>query len=255
MTKITQAYVSKSLEGLDFLGKYGLTDYIDSKRPLVVFGIYRNEDIHIIQHHTEPVNIVFQGSDALILSDAWAEIIRERKDCKVYAISHWISKSLTAKNIQHALVPISATRLNWYDPQPLGDSIYFYSSDSTDANYRYYGGHLAEQVRDLTGIDTIFSTLNTFDKDELYHAYKNSFVNLRLTQYDGCPNGVLEMGLMGRPSVFNGDLPRAMHWDNVEQICAHVEVLYRARKEYDYEQSALDFKNFLNIKLDFLQTK
>jgi hypothetical protein len=250
---IKQAYVSKSLEGLDFLGKYNLTDYVDSKRPLVVFGMYREEDIHVLKYHTEPISLVFQGSDALILSDAWAEIIRERKDVKVYAISHWISQSLTAKRIEHKLVPISATPLSWYDPQPLGDSIYFYSSDSTPANFTYYGGELAKEVERRTGIDTIFATLNTFDKDELYHAYKNSFINLRLTQYDGCPNGVLEMGLMGRPSVFNGDLPQTWKWENVDMICDAVNEAYKQRKSINPQIIADEFKNFLNINLDFLQ--
>lgn len=253
--KIKQAYISESLEGLDFLSKYSLKNYWSTHEPLVIFGMYRNEDIYIFKNHPAPVNLVFQGSDALNLSSAWAEVIKNRKDCKVYAISHWISDSLFKKGIAHYVVPISATSLDWYNPIPLGDHVYFYSSDDTTDNFEYYGGPIAQEVEKKTGLPFIYATLKTFYKEQLKEAYTKSFINLRLTKYDGCPNGVIEMGLMGRPSVFNGDLPYAFKWNDVDMICDTVEFVYEMRKDFDYFGTANDYKNFLNINLDFLETK
>jgi len=48
--------------------------------------------------------------------------------------------------------------------------------------------------------------------------YKRSFIGLRLTQHDGLPNTVIELGLMGRRCIYNGDLINAINWRNIQDI-------------------------------------
>ena len=43
-------------------------------------------------------------------------------------------------------------------------------------------------------------------------------MGLRLNSHDGGSEGVIEMGLMGRRSVHNGDTPASLKWDTVDDI-------------------------------------
>jgi len=42
--------------------------------------------------------------------------------------------------------------------------------------------------------------------------YDKCFMGIRLTPHDGLPNTVVELGLMGRRCVWNGNLPNAIPW-------------------------------------------
>lgn len=252
---IKQAFISKSLAGLDFKKKYGLTDYVDSIAPLLQFGFYREEDIAIFRTHKAPINLVFQGSDALLLTASLADILKHRiftsKDCKVYAISEWISSRLHSWGIPHQVIPISATIQSEWENCPNGDKIYAYASDMQPANFKYYGGDLFYEVEKQTGIEVIIGNYGKYNREELTGLYKQSFINLRLTKFDGCPNTVLEMGLMGRKSIYNGSIDGCIKWQNIDDICQNVIVEYGTRK-YDNSKVSEQFNKYLNINTDFL---
>jgi len=225
--KATQCYVSKSLSGLNFADKYGLTDYVDSLSPLVIFGMYRPEDLSVYLNHKSDVILVWQGCDAKDMDPFMVEALKSRQ-AKHYAISHWISGALTFHGIPHSMLPISATENKMSVVEP-GDEIYFYYSDRSDSSAEYYGLELAQEVSKATGIDLIVACLDSMSKAQLMLAYAYSFINLRLTTWDGCPNTNLEIGLRGRPSVFNGMIPGSLAWNNFDDICAHVVSEYDNR--------------------------
>lgn len=241
---IKQCYISKSLEGLDFKKKYGFTDYVDSLAPLYLFGMYRQEDLDIFINHKGPITIIWQGSDAKNIPVLFLSELR-KKQVRHIAISHWISVSLQKLNIEHECIAVSATIDN-LDVCPRGDSIYFYSSDESKESADHYGEYMLEEIKQRIGLNVIRGTLTTYSKEQLIEVYKQCFVNLRLTKYDGCPNTNLEMGLMGRKSVFNGVIPHSLSWHNVDDICETIMREYESRHR-DNSNISKDIKQFLKI--------
>lgn len=234
---IEQGYVSASLHGLDFLGRYELRDYFDSLRPLVIFGMYRDEDLKLFERHPSDVIVVWQGSDAMKLTKEWADRLKKRT-AKHYSISHWITASLEAFDIDSQYAPITATK-GTSNPVPRGNSVYFYTSHESQESSDHYGEFMIPEIRERTGLNIITATYQTYDKANLHDIYRDCFINLRLTKYDGCPNGNLELGLLGRRSVFNGMIPNSLRWGSVDDICQTVMREYYNRNQDNREIAEL----------------
>lgn len=225
----TQAYVSRSLVGLDFRKKYGLAEYYDSSKPLVIFGMYDQYDLSVFNNHKSDLCVVWQGMDAkTATNDMISEL--KKKACTHYSISHWIKNTLELADINSFYSPISAT-IGQSNPVPRGNNVYFYGSNLSDESNIYYGGHLIDEIEDRTGLKIIRATYETYSKDDLVGIYESCFVNLRLTEYDGCPNTNLEMGLMGRRSIYNGDIPGSIKWRGVSDICDSIMREYYRRHD------------------------
>lgn len=215
-----QCYISESLEGLDFKTRYGLTDFRSNKEPLVIFGMYRDEDFELFRGQRGEVIQVWQGSDAKNLNPDWVNILKD-KGAKHYSISHWIKERLDSHGIKNELKPISATFAN-LKPVGKGNAIYFYSSDQSYASENHYGEFMLKDIKRKTGLSIIRGSYGVYPKSHMPEIYKQCFINLRLTDFDGCPNGNLEMGMMGIPSIFNGDIPGSIKWNNVDDICESI---------------------------------
>lgn len=239
---IKQCYISQSLEGLDFRKKYGLTGYLDSSATLAIFGMYRQEDLDVFMSHSGPITVIWQGSDAKNIPVLYRDEIL-KKPAKHISISHWISASLARHGIPHENIAVSATIDNLEVCQR-GDNIYFYSSDESKESADLYGEHMINEIKTRTGLNIIRGTLTTFKREELIEVYKNCFINLRLTTYDGCPNTNLEMGLMGRKSVFNGLIPHSLAWESVDDVCETIMREYDMRHQ-DNSYISKDIKEFL----------
>lgn len=234
---IEQCHVSESLAGLLFQEKYGLREYFDSLRPLVIFGMYRKEDLYLYLKHPSEVIVVWQGSDAMKLSLDWAKQIRSR-EAKHYSISHWITISLSEHDIDSVYAPISAT-IGKADPISRGTSIYFYTSHSSKESSDHYGEFMIDEIKERTGLNVIVATYESYDKVNLRKVYEDCFINLRLSAFDGLPNTNLEMGLLGRRSVFNGIVPGSLKWRNVDEICDIVMKEYYNRNQDNREIAEL----------------
>lgn len=239
-----QCYISKSLEGLDFRTRYGLTPYTDRDAPLIMFGMYRDEDFDILRRHDSTVTLVWQGMDAREINPAWLPFLKSSHVNHI-SISHWITESLNGYGIQSKYLPVSATSANIY-PVKRGNSIYLYHSDDLESSRAYYGAHFIPEIEARTGLRVQTAILGEYSKDALRRLYADCFINLRLTQYDGCPNTNLEMGLMGRRSIFNGHIPHSIPWQNIDDICASIMAEYERRHEPN-DHISNDIADFLNI--------
>lgn len=226
-----QAYISESLYGLDFVTKYQLTEYKDSLEPLVMFGMYREKDLRLYLKHRGPLILVWQGSDAMRM--LWPKQIKSR-ECTHYAISHWIQERLEAAGIQCFYSPISAT-IGHANPMPRGNSVYFYTSHSSKESSDHYGEFMVPAIESRTGLNVITATYETYDRVKLNDVYRDCFINLRLTTFDGCPNTNLEMGLLGRRSIFNGQIPGSIKWKSVDDICESIMREYYRRGDDNTE--------------------
>lgn len=241
-----QYYRSESLAGLEYQHKYGLADYTDNQSHLVIFGMYRDEDFATLKNHSGPCTIVWQGSDALNLPSDWADYIRE-SGAENIAISSFIFDALTNLWLSPTLKFLSATvPLPELENCPNGDFVHFYSSNMSNESARYLGEEMIPELIMKTGIPIIRTAFGMYDKPTLFNIYRKCFLNLRLTTFDGCPNTNLEMGLMGRKSVFNGyGIPGSIPWIDTNHVADIILNEYDNRKKDNSEVSQQIFK-FLN---------
>lgn len=210
------------------------------------------EDIDVLISNKSVKILIFQGGDAKKLSVDWVNKIK-MSNAKCYANSEWVSKQLRGHGLLHKVLPISAT-IPDIDLYPRGDSIYIYSCDDSKKIGDFYGDAYLPEIKKITGLNIIRATIKTYNKKELYEIYKKCFINLRLTNYDGCPNTNLEMGLMGRKSIFNGQIPYSIKWNNIKDICENIMIEYKSRKEDNTFIREAIIK-YVNISDDFLIIK
>jgi hypothetical protein len=219
-----QTYTSKSLEGLDYKKKYNGLDYTDSLEHLVMFGMYREEDFEVAKNHKGELTIVWCGSDAKDLTHHWLDTLRKANHI---SISHFIKDKLKSLDINSIYQPINSVIKKDWSNCPNGDCIYFYTSDNAP---EVYGSGIIDEIENITGIEVIRAKYGQYNKNELKNIYKRCFLNLRLTTFDGTPHTNVEMGLMGRRSIFNGTLPHSISWSRVEDICQNIMKEYKLRQ-------------------------
>jgi hypothetical protein len=236
-----QAFISESLSGLitGFRKKYNLTTYKDSLQPCTFIGMYRDKDFDAYVNHKAYKEIIFTGSDALNINKEW--IRKLKKADKIYAISEQIQKSLEKNRIESILKTFNPTIADQWKPTPNGNSIYWYYGKGAED---FYGAELIKEIESKISIPIIKANYKTFNKSDLYKIYQDCFINLRLTPHDGCPNTNLQMGLMGRRSIYNGDLPHSIRWESVNDIINAIESEYETRHQ-DNTIIANDFYNFV----------
>ncbi len=251
--RVKQAYISGSVDFFreSFLKKYNLRDFCNSKKPFVLFGLYKDADYDMILKHKQPIIVVWAGSDSMkgYLTKQRAKILRHVRHCRHIAQSSYISRDLTKNDIPHKLLPISPAIID-LDPCKRGDHIYMYYGAETKKGF--YGYDKALEVEKRTGLKIIYTTKKTFNKEQLHEAYRNSFVGLRLTPRDGVSVTVVELGMMGRRCVFNGDSPSALKWKTVDDICRLVEKEYKNRHNDDAQQVSDSVKKYLNVNEKWL---
>lgn len=220
-----QIHQSTSLIGLPFSERYGLLSYTNPDAPLIQFGLYNLPDLDIFLHHRGPQSLIFQGGDARDLSPQWADLLKT-KPVRLIAISRDISQHLAKYDLPHEIIPAAATPpIPAYEPP--GKHIYFYSSDRTPSGLEFYGHHHLAEIKRKTGLIIIETHSGQYNRNELHSIYKECFVGLRLTQVDGLPNTNLQLGLMGRPCVFNGEIPGSQWWDNTSDIVEAIRQVQR----------------------------
>ena len=234
-----QAHISQSLEGLELglIEKYGLMPYVDCKDECVFFGMYREEDFDkIILQHPSRSAIVWFGSDALNLPFEWTDYIKQTTNI---AVSKQVQSTLQQKGIYSIYRPINAVIPSQFTNVPNGDNLFWYYGNAPE----FYGLELIEEIGQRLSIPIVRVGYNALSKDALINVYKQCFLNLRLTPHDGCPNTNIEMGLMGRKSIYNGDLPCSIKWDSIDSICNTIEFEYQNRKN-DNTNISEQFINF-----------
>jgi hypothetical protein len=219
-----QAHISESLAGLEkgLIEKYQLKEYISSILPIIFMGMYREEDLVLLASHVGTSTIVWFGSDAKDLPDDWIKFV---KDARNIAVSHQVQETLQAKGIDSIWCPINAVIPHHWPLVPNGDKIFWYSGNAPE----YYGESLINEIKERINIPIIRAGHDTFTKEQLVDVYSQCFVNLRLTEHDGCPNTNIEMGLMGRKSIYNGDLPASIPYQSVDDICRIIMFEFKFR--------------------------
>jgi len=230
--------------------KYNLVDYKDVNQPAVFNGFYSEGDLKAAINHKSHLTIVWCGGDALTFLPKFYNEIKNLKDVRHIAKSEFISKDLNKYEIEHVVLPITPTSII-KNKQKRGDNIYIYTDKNKTSKYGY---NMLEDIKKVIDKKIIVANKDTYNESELGEIYKQCFLGLRLTKHDGLPNTVVELGLMGRMCVYNGNLPNAIPYRNIDDIVGIINEEYKKRHQ-DNQFIVDSMFNYLNIGDEWLNFK
>lgn len=220
--------------------KFDLKPVTSSDQPCVMWGISTKQDYKFLKTHKAPVILVFRGGDSTFIKKFDKKLLK--KPVRIYAPSRFVSQTLSGYKIKHKILPLTGCPMD-IDTEPRGECIYHYDSRKKTSTY---GRQYIPEIERRTGLKVIKTNKFTYQRGELLDVYRQCFIGLRLTTHDGLPNTVLEMGMMGRRCIYNGDIPYSIPWRGIDDICKNVMVEYESRHESN-EFISESIKNHLNV--------
>lgn len=248
--KIEQCYSAFGTFGPKLRDKYNLRPYKDRDKPCLFFGLYGRQVEQVFKHNSMAV-VLWSGSDVSSFknNEEWVERLGNRPNTFFIADSSFIEQDMKDIGYEFKSLPVVVFDINEITPQPLGDSIYVYKEHA-------YGNSFNRAVRKaLPSVPIISTTHTTYERGNLTGAYKQSFIGLRCIPHDGVSHTVAELGLMGRPVIWNGGAPNTIHYTSEEDVVWSVGNIYRQRGAYDWEDMAAACHDYYDIGSDFLTTE
>ena len=123
------------------------------------------------------------------------------------------------------LTPITPVLINnFYDPFNIkGKYIYIYTSHNEKTAVNIYGKNIYCKVIDKISYKYNFIIATAKTHNNIKDIYKDCFIGLRLTKYDGLGATNIELGLMGIKCITNNISPNCLHWNDVDDIINHIE--------------------------------
>ena len=264
--RINQIWTATSLRHFDWRmkKKYGLVQYNTDTDPAIFYGLF-SSTIPVLQAHKSSVVIIWAGTDAQMLR-GWRlhgkpfakcqQVDRILQRSNVYHIcrSRQLAKDLDLCGLPYRFERVSPVLVGQFEVGPLGPCVYSYGSDRCREKY---GGHIVDELK-VRFPNVKFLSYDPVNivvpYDCIANVYSRCFLNLRLTKHDGFPNSVLEMGLMGRPSVFNGDIPGAIPWRSTEDVASAIDAHVSNVGCCGDTQLSDSIRNELSISDDWLDT-
>ena len=226
--------------------KYNLKEFTDPGRPVVLYGMYKQEDFDL--YLTVRSVVVWCGTDAKILNKQRADIIKSRPSIQ-YAKSEDIHNSLKKFGIRSIRLAISPTKAD-IEPQPLGRNVYAYIGNKSPGMVRKYKVDLLKRIETIIPYKIIYANHNQYNREDLLAIYRKCFIGIRLLDHDGLSNSIIEMGLMGRKTISNGGLPYTIKWKKGGDI---KDSISRERKLSSGCAVSDEYKKLLNISNKWLE--
>lgn len=250
--RVKQIYVSPAVSFFKqkLLKKYNLVSYNNKNVPAIFNGLYGDinyVDMKTLKNHKSNKIVVWCGTDSkgLINMPNKIEQLKKMKNIRHIAKSKYVYESLKRCGIDSEIIPVTPTNII-KNREDRGECIYVYVAKNNKKNVNKYGEDLVKQIKNKTKIKIIDAHFGKYTKEQLNNIYKQCFLGLRLTKHDGLPNTVIELGLMGRMCVYNGELPNAIPYNSVDDIIKIINEEYE--KRYENNQHIVDdMFNYLNI--------
>ena len=220
--RIDQAHVAPNISFFkkNFLDRYNLKEYYDTKKPVIFFGGLQNSNL-IKNHQGIKIILPSTPNDYPLIDDFKNTFIICSEEYK-------LPENVVRKNITPEI-----KNYNLFTPNILGDKIYHYSGFENGWNLKK--GILQEIQKNINYeiITTNHKKLNDyFDINYLKSEfYDKCFLNLNLTGGHGLST-VIELGLMGRKTVFKPQyhnsiqritFPNFIYYSTIEDIIKIIE--------------------------------
>ena len=265
--RIRQLYTSPGMSadwGKRLRKKYGLQKYQDKNRPAIFYGFFSAAPRVVARHQSTAV-ILWAGTDTQklckykIFNHKIPNQVSYAKVLSMPQVYHICRSACMQKDLEQCKIPYKFVRVSpgypWlFFPKLLGPSIYCYGHKAKSD--KYGGLEISKLQRIFPDIKFLTQDLlnETIPYEDMHLIYEQCFLNLRLTKHDGLPNSVLEMGLMGRRSVYNGDIPGSISYDSFADI---VSAIMKERKKIGSlgdKALSTEIRNMLNISDEWLDT-
>ena len=230
---IKQCYVSSGLHSFQerFMKQFQLTPYENEEEPCIFFGMYSDEDLTRISKHNGLKYIIWGGEDANPnynhCKSTLNEILQLPNVIHI-AISKCIYNRLKYFHIHPIFVEFSLVNKELFQPVPkeeLGKKIFIFNGQVPGREH-IYGKPIYEQIiRNLSQYEFILSNQLNIPHEQMPEIYKQCFVMLRLTKYDGNANSVQECEAMNIPVIHNQS-DYGLKWNNINNIMNHIHNTY-----------------------------
>lgn len=223
MRRITQAFVGDSIKFFKdgFLDKYNLTEYHDPYQPAIFFGGIECSSL-LPNHKSWKIILPSHPKDFPIIKDYTKTIF-------ICSDNYTLPDNVIRKSLTPSIKDYSM-----FKPNILGDKIYFYSGFCNGWNLT---SPFLKDIQSRIGFE-IITTQHSNLKD--YYSmdylksnfYDNSFLNLNFSGHGLA--SVIELGLMGRKTIFNpkvnNNIQRLeftnnfINYENVEDIISIINI-------------------------------
>lgn len=149
------------------------------------------------------------------------------------AISNCIYKRLKLFNIPSILIEFNLVDQSLFSPiqnnEQCNKILIF--NGQTQGREHIYGKHIYGKVmKQLPQYKFILSNTLNLPHEEMPKIYKQCFVMLRLTRYDGNANSVQECQSMKIPVIHNQS-DYGLKWNNINDIIQHINNLFTLVKQ------------------------
>ncbi len=225
-------------------GSYGLDYYQNNDSNLLFFGIYNFLDFELLinfnknnKNSNKKIGILWGGSDIMLKTELRDYIINIviQNNYENYAMSDYIwnkLENLGVKNKKKVCVSFCWNDLNYLKKIDYkAEQIFIY--DGIGQNNRkneIYNKKLIDEfislIPDFLSNRVYRTSINNFT-NHIYEIQANSFVSLRLTNYDGNANSAQECGMMGIPVISNQNMNHCISWETVEEIVKKVDFIWK----------------------------
>lgn len=235
----TQFMVSQDLLHLKNRLKeaYGLSYCQNNTSNLLCFGMYNYADLELLEafdkNNDKKVGILWGGSDIMLKTKLRSRILKliTDKNYENFAMSDYIWDKLERLGVKNKTkVCVSFC---WNDPNylqkrdTLAKSIFIYDGIGKDyKKNEIYNKKLVDKfaVTMSQKYPIVQTSSGEFIKN-IDHIQANSFVSLRLTNYDGNANSAQECGMFGVPVISNQAMNHCIGWKSLEEIVKKVEYI------------------------------
>jgi len=226
-----------------FFKKYSFKKYSDPHASSVFFSLW---NYSAIKYHRGLALIIWRGTDILKFGSR-LKTLKKRKNTYHVAISSYIAKDLDKYKIKYKCIPIVGVNNSHFKPVLMGDEIYVYMPLHNAKYKERYGKNVIDKVRKKCKYKINEISMGQYNRKKLAHIYEKSFCGFRFTQHDGLPNQVIEMGLMGRRSFYNGNIPGSIKWSSqdINKIVRDIEEEAKKINTIDY-----DYANVISNYVD-----
>ena len=238
----------KSFTG--FMKRYSLVSYKNKNKPAIFYSLW---GIRSLLKHNSLAIIIWRGSDIIKMRNK-LKIIKKKKNVYHIAISSFIMNDLNSVGIPYVFIPLVGADVEDFKPAPLGDEIYTYVPFNSNKHNIRYNLEMITKIKKKCKYKINIIKKQQYSRKKLIKLYKRCFCGLRLTKHDGLPNQVIEMGLMGRRSFYNGDIPTSIKWsnNNVNQIIENIDEESKKIGTID-NRVVLKIKKYINVGEQWLK--
>jgi hypothetical protein len=243
--------------------KYQVRNYTpdgDKDEPIICFGCYTKRVMQWVVEHRGLCVIVWSGSDSMNLkTQTWfVNHCKENKDrIRHIAYSHWIKSDLEAVGLEYIEKVVLPCTFDWlkFEPEHQG-KIYHYTVQHKSRRWFYGTDDIKnwEKRNRLLQNKIIYTNFYAYKQNELYELYKSSFMGIRLTDHDNMALSCIEMGLMGRRSIFNGNIPCAINYEDKEEAKRLMLDMFKNQPEPD-KLVAEEMREFVHDDMKWLNTE